>query len=302
MCGVAALQLRDPGLQSQLGRLLTTMMCQVAERGPDSAGVGIYGDHADSEMLGITLIPGASTVGPLEASAVGDALTPALDGARLAVTDLGQAVLVRTDADASTALAAIATAVPEAVVAGLGSELLVVKGVGRPADVAAAARLEDIAGWQGISHTRMATESAVSPAGAHPYAVAPELALVHNGSFANHVTIRRDLERVGVVFDSDNDSEVAARYIAYRMSEGESLVVALRKLCDSFDGFFTLVVTTASELAVVRDPIACKPALVAETESWVAIASEYRALAQLPGVEGARIFEPEPGRVYSWAR
>ena len=148
----------------------------------------------------------------------------------------------------------------------------------------------------------MATESAVTAEGCHPFSVGPDQCLVHNGSFANHATIRRELRAEGVVFDSENDSEVGARFVARRLAEGEDLEKALRLLCERFDGFYTLLVTTGDGFAVVRDAIACKPAVVAETDAWVAMASEYRALSGLPGIEDARIFEPEPERVYVWHR
>jgi methylamine---glutamate N-methyltransferase subunit A len=153
-----------------------------------------------------------------------------------------------------------------------------------------------------VAHTRMATESAVTPQGSHPFSVGPGQCLVHNGSFANHATLRRELNARGVRFDSENDSEVAARFIADRLDHGADLDTALRLLCERFDGFYTLLVSTQDSFAVVRDAIACKPAIVAETDAWVAMASEYRALAGLPGIDGARLFEPEPEEVYLWQR
>jgi glutamate synthase domain-containing protein 1 len=168
-------------------------------------------------------------------------------------------------------------------------------------DIAAEHGLEAMAGSQGLSHTRMATESAVTAGGSHPFSVADDLCLVHNGSFSNHATVRRSLKREGVVFDSDNDTEVGARYVASRLQQGDTLEEALVNLGQVLDGFYTLVVTTADSMAVVRDPIACKPAIIAETDDYVAMASEYRALAALPGIENARIFEPEPGKVYTWS-
>jgi methylamine---glutamate N-methyltransferase subunit A len=148
----------------------------------------------------------------------------------------------------------------------------------------------------------MATESAITAAGCHPFSVGEDQCLVHNGSFANHATIRRELQREGVVFDSENDSEVGARFVAARLAAGEDLEKALRLLCERFDGFYTLLVTSADGFAVVRDAIACKPAVIAETDAWVAMASEFRALADLPGIDSARIWEPEPEVVYAWQR
>jgi glutamate synthase domain-containing protein 1 len=183
-----------------------------------------------------------------------------------------------------------------------GAGLAVHKGVGDPRDVADGYGLARAHGWQGLGHTRMATESAVTSEGCHPFSVGPDQCLVHNGSFANHATIRRELMADGVVFDSDNDSEVGARFVARRLAAGDDLETALRAVCDTFDGFYTLLVTSGDGFAVVRDAIACKPAIIAETDAWIAMASEYRALAGLPGIAAATIFEPEPERVYAWHR
>jgi amidophosphoribosyltransferase len=126
--------------------------------------------------------------------------------------------------------------------------------------------------------------------------------MVHNGSFSNHETIRKQLRASGIHFDSLNDTEVGARYIAAQLAQGVSVRDALTSLCHRFDGFYTLLVSSATSFAIVRDAIACKPAIVAETPHLVAVASEYRYLTGLPGIETARIFEPDPEVVYVWER
>jgi glutamate synthase domain-containing protein 1 len=214
----------------------------------------------------------------------------------------GIAVVSSPDATPEALVEAARTALPGAVVTGYGTDLTVLKGTGHPNDLAARFGLAEASGWQAVAHTRMATESAVTSAHCHPFSVGPDQCLVHNGSFANHATIRRELQADGVVFDSDNDSEVGARFVAHALANGDDLDKALRRLCERFDGFYTLLVTTGDSFAVVRDAIACKPALVAETEGWVAMASEYRAFAALPGIEDAHVFEPEPEEVYVWTR
>jgi amidophosphoribosyltransferase len=294
MCGIAGLQVRDPSLEPRLGELLTGMLHQAAERGPDSAGVGLYGDARLTP-------PGQRAVSLLDPGLPADQIAARVGGGATAVT-AGQTVVVRSRASAAELERAVQQAVPEAVVTGRGSDLAVLKGVGHPDALAEEFGLRQATGRQGIAHTRMATESAVTPEGAHPFSVAEDLCLVHNGSFANHATIRRELRADGVVFDSDNDSEVGARFVAARLAEGHDLEKSLRLLCERFDGFYTLLVTTGDTFAVVRDAIACKPAVVAETDAWVAMASEYRCLAGLPGIESARIFEPEPEEVYTWQR
>ncbi|HLU55675.1 MAG TPA: glutamine amidotransferase [Pseudonocardia sp.] len=300
MCGIVGLHLRDPALHPQLGRLLETMLCQVVERGPDSAGVAVYGDRRrcpeGHAAVSVLLPPGA-------AHDVGAAVGAALPGApRVLVTEAGDTTVLAAPVAPDVLVDAVRAAAPGAAVVGSGTELTVYKGTGNPRELAATYDLANARGWQGLAHTRMATESAVTPRGCHPFSVGPDQCLVHNGSFANHATIRRELEFDGVRFDSDNDSEVGARFVAARLAEGADLDKALRLLCERFDGFYTLLVTSADGFAVVRDAIACKPAIIAETAAWVAMASEFRALADLPGIEGARIYEPEPERVYAWTR
>jgi glutamate synthase domain-containing protein 1 len=297
MCGIVGLHLRDPGLYPRLGVLLTAMLIQMSERGPDSAGVAVYGDRrvcpAGHAAVSVLLPPGAC------ADDVKARLSCIPD---LTVTPAGATAVVAAPLSAAELLSAVKAALPAARVVGSGTDLAVYKGIGLPGDLARTYDLASAQGWQGLGHTRMATESAVTPEGCHPFSVGPDQCLVHNGSFANHATIRRDLRAAGVEFDSENDSEVGARFVARRLERGDDLDRALRALCDTFDGFYTLLVTSADGFAVVRDAIACKPAVIAETDAWVAMASEYRALAGLPGIADARIFEPEPERVYAWQR
>lgn len=300
MCGIVGLHLRDPALHARLGELLTGMLAQVCERGPDSAGVAVYGDPRMSPpgRATVSLLGKGRSVGAVVAAVA--AHLPA--GADVGVFDGGQTVVVNALSSADALRDAVRTALPDAVVVGYGEDVAVLKGVGHPRALAAEIGLVHAQGWQGVAHTRMATESAVTPEGSHPFSVGPGQCLVHNGSFANHATIRRELRAEGVEFDSENDSEVGARFVAYQLAQGADLEKALRLLCERFDGFYTLLVSTRDSFAVVRDAIACKPAIVAETPQWVAMASEYRALAHLPGVEQARIFEPEPEEVYAWQR
>lgn len=297
MCGIAALQIRNPALRESLGALMHGMLCEIVERGPDSAGLALYG----SKRLTPSGSSAITVIGAIDADDLTAVLTRSLPaGSDPTVVTYAESLLINATIDAPALERAVRAALPDAHIIGRGANVAVLKGVGHPVDLADTYRLTEISGTQALSHTRMATESAVTAVGAHPFTVAEDLCLVHNGSFSNHASIRRWLRAEGVDFDSENDSEVAARYIAWRMARGDDLTTALERLQEVFDGFYTLVVTTADSMAVVRDPIACKPAIIAETDDWIAMASEYRALAGLPGIENARIFEPSPGVVYTW--
>ncbi len=298
MCGIVGLHLRDATLYPQLGALLTDMLDAMCDRGPDSAGMAVYGDpHWSPE--------GEATVSLLDSTVPAGELAEKV-GAALGVTvtgiDLDPTIVLHGPASADAITAAVREVVPAARIIGFGDDLTVLKGMGNPTELAHRFGLPQASGWQGVAHTRMATESAVTAEGSHPFAVGPDQCLVHNGSFSNHMSIKHELEREGVSFDSENDTEVGARFVAKQLAEGVDLEKALLMLNETFDGFYTLLVSNSDSFAVVRDAISCKPAIIAETDRWVAMASEYRALAHLPGIDTARIFEPEPEEVYVWHR
>ncbi|CAN5504634.1 glutamine amidotransferase [soil metagenome] len=298
MCGIVGLHLRNPELHPRLGELLAGMLCEMGDRGSDSTGVAVYGDPTWSPVgRGCVSLVDVGAPDADIAAAVGAEL-----GCAVTVKSVDITSLLSAGADSETLLAAARVAYPHALVAGFGADLAVLKGVGHPARLTDSWGLTTAQGWQGVGHTRMATESAVTASGCHPFAVGPDQCLVHNGSFANHATIRRDLIAAGVHFDSENDTEVGARFVAQQLAAGRDVETALKELCATFDGFYTLLVSNHDSFAVVRDAIACKPAVIAETDDWVAMASEYRALAALPGVENAAIWEPEPEVVYAWTR
>jgi amidophosphoribosyltransferase len=298
MCGIVGLHLRSPQLYPRLGELLTGMLGEMGNRGSDSAGVAVYGDPVWSP-------PGRGCVSVVDVFEDADIAAAAVSGhlgSDVDIAAVGSTYLLSADAASAVLLDAVKAAYPHALIAGFGADMAVLKGVGHPRTLADAWGLAKAQGWQGVGHTRMATESAVTPAGCHPYTVGPEQCMVHNGSFANHATIRRRLRSAGIEFDSENDTEVGARFIAKQLADGRDVESALKELCATFDGFYTLLVSNRDSFAVVRDAIACKPAVIAETDDWVAVGSEFRALAGLPGVESATIWEPEPEVIYAWSR
>ena len=189
---------------------------------------------------------------------------------------------------------------PELTLMSAGRSIEIYKEADLPTRFVEKFALHEIAGSHALGHTRMATESRVTTAGSHPFSTGLDLCLVHNGSLSNHNRLRRTLQREGMVFRTENDSEVAAGYLTWRLRGGASLEEALEGCLSDLDGFYTFAVGTADGFAVLRDPIACKPAVMAETDEWVAMASEYRAIAVLPGAEDAVTWEPAPGHVYSW--
>lgn len=298
MCGIVGLFLKNKALEPQLGNLLSTMLSTMCERGPDSAGFAVYGAPEPGKAK-ITL---QSPTPDQDFAELADAVGKVIGApAKLSVRST-HAVLTVPAGKADEARAAVKAHHPSIRVMSQGEEIEIYKEVGYPTEVSKRFELAGMSGTHAIAHTRMATESAVTTMGAHPFSTGPDQCLVHNGSLSNHNVLRRELKRDGMTFETENDTEVAAAYLSWRMKQGMNLGEALEKSLDDLDGFFTFVVGTKDGFGVVRDPIACKPAVMAETDDYVAFGSEYRALANLPGIEAARVWEPEPATVYFWER
>jgi len=298
VCGIVGLHFKNARLDPLLGALLVPMVDALTVRGPDSAGYGIYSQDVDEGCFKYSLRA------PLDGFAwaeLAQRLATALDRGVEARPKANDAVLVTT-VDEVDFRAALGREAPDVRIFGWGRTLEVYKDVGHPLEICNHYGIPRAAGYQGIGHTRMATESAITTEHSHPFGVGEDLAVVHNGSFSNHATVRRDLIERGHRFDTDNDTEVGARLIADAMARGADLEVALKTVVSTMDGFFTLLVTTRTQFAVVRDAFACKPLVVAETSDYVAVGSEYCALAGLPGIEQADVFEPMPEEVHTWTR
>ncbi len=296
MCGIVGLLIKKPALRPKLGQLMLPMFQCMADRGPDSAGLAVYEAPVNDPLRRFSLI-------------VPDRKLNMKKLAKSFENQTGKKCTVEAIENHATFISSIAPAEmrnwlaecdPTPHLLSVGRSLVIYKDEGHPCDIAKRYHFDKLKGTHVVGHTRMATESAITPAHAHPFTAGEDFCLVHNGSLSNPYMLRRKLERQGLHFETDNDTEAACRFIEWRMVQGDKLKTALHTAFEEFDGFYTLLIATATELTIVRDAFACKPAVVAETDDYVAIASEYRSLAHLPGVQDARIFEPLPEEICSW--
>src|SRR5246127_3201481 len=296
MCGIAGLYTKNEALRPELGGHLARMLEQLSFRGPDSAGVAFYRDPAPAGWCKVCVhVPGTDR----DWEEVARDLTTECGDAQLTGVRATHATLV-VAADADAVQDWLRLRHPELTIMSGGAMIEIYKEAGLAQDFVRRFRRDEIGGSHALGHTRMATESRVTTEHSHPFSTGLDLCLVHNGSLSNHNRLRRTLRREGIRFQTDNDTEVAAGYLTWRLREGATLEEALEGCLEDLDGFYTFAVGTADGFAVLRDPIACKPAVMAETDEWVAMASEYRAIAVLPGAEDAVTWEPAPGHVYSW--
>ena len=299
MCGIVGLLVKTPALRDRLGDLVLPMLTGMSERGPESAGLAVFTEPVSGGARKYSIYSGSAAANDWE------------EFRKSALQDLGDGVQV--DANANHAVLETAAG-PEIVkswlrnhysqydLLSIGKSIGLYKDTGSPREVADRYRFAELSGSHLVGHTRMATETAVTPARAHPFTAGEDFCLVHNGSLSNPYSVRRKLEPLGIAFETDNDTEAACRFLEWRMREGDDLETALRKGFDELDGFYTFLIGTGDELALVRDAFACKPAIIAETDDYVAISSEFRSLARLPDVKNAELFEPKPEEVYVWRK
>jgi amidophosphoribosyltransferase len=298
MCGIVGLFAKTPEVEANLGALLAPMLHAMSDRGPDSAGVAFYRNPVESGHTKLTLQHA-------DPAYDWDGLRKALKqvhGADKQVDLRGNHAVVVAHTDAVRAEAWIEEHHPDVKIMSAGEAIEIYKEVGRPEAFIEAFDIQGLNGTHALGHTRMATESKVTTAGSHPFSTGLDLCLVHNGSLSNHNGLRRMLRREGVRFQTENDTEVAAGYMMWRQREGDTLQQVVDHCIEDLDGFYTFLIGTRDGFAVVRDPIACKPAVLAETDEWVAMSSEYRSIATLPGAEQAVAWEPAPAMLYMWEK
>jgi glutamate synthase domain-containing protein 1 len=298
MCGIVGLLVKNPALRDRLGALMVPMLVGMTERGPDSAGLAVYTAPASGRRHKLSVYSGADEVDWSELLA-----RIAADFAGEHAHEIsahGNHAVLTSGADPDGLVAWLARNAPAIAVLSVGRSIDLYKDVGAPAEIAERYGFKSLQGSHVVGHTRMATESAVTPAHAHPFTAGRDFCLVHNGSLSNPHLVRKRLEPLGIEFETDNDTEAACRFFEWRLREGDDLKTAVQRGFTELDGFFTFLMGTDVELLIVRDAFACKPAVVAETDDYVAIASEFRSLAHLPHISHAELFEPKPEEIYSW--
>lgn len=296
MCGIVGLLVRNPKMRDTIGELMLPMLIGMTERGPDSAGLAMFSAPVADDARKFNLYSAQQDfnwkglVADFEKSL----------NSKAKIEPKTNHAVITTTLSPTMVKAWLKTNYPQLHLLSVGQLMDIYKDVGTPAQVADRYDFKNFKGSHLVGHTRMATESAITPAHAHPFTAGQDWCLVHNGSLSNAHSLRRKLEKEGIEFETDNDTEAACRFLEWRMREGDDLETALNHGFDELDGFYTLLMGTKDQLALVRDPFACKPAIIAEHNDYVAIASEFRSLAHLPDIKNAKVFEPSPKEMYVW--
>lgn len=296
MCGIVGLFLKNNNLNNQLGHLLSNMLITMSDRGPDSSGIAIYNKNNDGQIK-LTL---RSEDPDQDLKKLKQELIHKKKLELTVIKNFNHIILRIYKKDFSYINNYIKNFFPLASLMSSGENIEIYKEVGLPETVIKKFGIKKMNGTHGIGHTRMATESAVTTLGAHPFNTGSDQCLVHNGSLSNHNQLRKKLQRNGMEIQTENDTEVAASFISLQLKNGKSLKQSLELALSELDGFYTFLIGTKDGFGVLRDPISCKPAVMAENDYYVAFGSEYRAFSELPEIDHAEIWEPEPAKVYFW--
>ena len=296
MCGIVGFLAKRPEQREALGRLVTPMLDCMGTRGPDSAGLAVFHEPLDERRRRFGLYAKAARFDWDEFHDRFQRET----GSEGRISGIENHAVETAEIAPLDFKSWLARSYPQVHLLSVGRAIEVYKDEGHPGAIARRYRFAELAGTHAVGHTRMATESAISPAHAHPFTAGEDFCLVHNGSLSNPYSIRRKLESRGIRFETDNDTEAGCRFLEWRMREGDTLEQAIETSFEELDGFFTFLMATADRMVLVRDAFACKPAVVAETDDYVAVGSEFRSLAHLPDIKEANVFEPAPERIYSW--
>jgi glutamate synthase domain-containing protein 1 len=311
MCGIAGIIYRNGEERQEVGRDMTRMLQAMKHRGPDSTGYALYRPDTDGYVMHVKLAE-ANGNGDFEfaerlrrqRAQIDDRLRSL--GARVRGVDrtAEHAITITFDHDGDLkALTDYVEDVRGAEVLSLGRSLEIIKDLGDAETVASGYGLNEFIGTHAIGHARMATESDVDIANAHPYWAYPfpDVAVVHNGQLTNYHQWRRRLERAGHRFQSECDSEIIAVYLAERMAQGDSLEDSMRRSLHELDGVFTYICVTEDALGVAKDELGAKPLVLYESDDLVALASEEIAIRKVVDRE-IETYDPYEGAVMVWTR
>ena len=295
MCGIVGFLDKNEQTDFPIGRTVLAMLQALSCRGPDSAGVALFGGRGEMRLR--LSVPTDEEPESVKHALQEEGLT-ILRSYRSGVHD----ARIAADVDATKLEARIQQRLPRSEILCLGEHMSLFKQVGSPDQLEAAYHVSSLHGTHGIGHTRMSTESRVDLSHSQPFWAhgVPDLATVHNGHITNYHKLRRRFEQEGYRFYTENDSEVIGVYLRDCLAAGRSLEGAMRSSLEDFDGSYCYLAATKDQLGFVKDRYGFKPLMLAETEDFVALATEEIALRRTLGLDFAA-HEPAPGSTRLWS-
>jgi methylamine---glutamate N-methyltransferase subunit A len=299
MCGIVGF-LDKNGERAEVGRTILGMLRALGCRGPDSAGVALFGiPDGDAFAVRVKLGEGGDLAG--KARQIAGYVETAQGCSQFSSTSAYVRFLASGEIDLNGLASVIESLDGAFEVVSIGRCLEIIKQTGSPDNLEKTYCVSHFHGTHGLGHTRLSTESRVDLSHSQPFWSHgfPDLAIVHNGHITNYHQLRRRYEQRGVHFYTENDSEVVAIYLAEQLKKGASLEAALERMLHDLDGSYSCLAATEQQLGFVKDPFALKPLVMTETDDFVAVATEEIAIrAALPGAYSVREAQVQEVRVW----
>jgi glutamate synthase domain-containing protein 1 len=300
MCGIVGFFAKNDGGQAEVGRTILGMLRALRCRGPDSAGVALFGAPDDGRFV-VRVKLGERGGLQAKAERIAGTLESFRDVSHFSTVGAYARFLVPGDTDLKQLSDLIEALDKEFEVVSIGHRLEIVKQTGSPENLEKTYCVSHFNGTHGLGHTRLSTESRVDLSHSQPFWSHgfPDLAIVHNGHITNYHQLRRRYEQRGVHFYTENDSEVVAIYLAEQIQNGGTLQQAMERMLRDLDGSYSCLAATERQLGFVKDPFALKPLVMTENDQFVAVATEEIALrSALPGAYKVREAQVKEVRVW----
>jgi glutamate synthase domain-containing protein 1 len=301
MCGIAGILYKNTVNKAQVGKALISMLDGCQHRGPDSTGFSLYHESIPGQLR-LRFIVGEGAEADKAVAMVKEKLSQ-YQALIVEEERIGSSfrVVVKFDGDLQKFAFDMEHA---AKLSSIGESLDIIKDVGGAHTVDDVYHVAKFEGTHGIGHVRLATESDVAPEASHPFWATgfADISIVHNGQITNYYKMRRRLEKRGYFFNTDNDSELIAVYLADKLKHGTSLKDALKSSIADLDGTFSFLVSTKDEIGYAKDRLAAKPMVKYEDGKIIAIASEEVSLNRLFPGRALETTEPAPGTYETWHR
>ncbi len=137
----------------------------------------------------------------------------------------------------------------------------------------------DLEGCLGIGHTRWATHGEPNDINAHPHVSENgRIALVHNGIIENYLEIKEHLQKLGVNFVSDTDSEVVAQLLEYHYNECHNMMEAVGRCLRRIEGSYAFGIICADYPNTLIAARKDSPLILGYGENGNFIASDVTAI------------------------
>lgn len=158
------------------------------------------------------------------------------------------------------------------------------------------ADLEGLTGNAAIGHVRYATAGSADIRNIQPFLYKfhdGQFGLCHNGNLTNAISLRKELEKQGAIFNASSDTEILMHLI--RRSHNPSFMGKVKEALSTVKGGFAYLLLTEDRLIAALDPNAFRPLSIGQMQNGAWVISSETCAFEVVGAKWVR--DVEPGEV-----